>query len=220
MNNIPVKFDLFITTTSLEKYIYIINYIKKYSKANYFEVLIVENKGRDILPFLKQIKSKFRKYKYICHIHSKKSKHSKTVSLGVNWRKYLLNNLLGNTDIVSNILQTFENNEKLGFIFPEAYFGIIKFFFLLTNGTKSWMNFLANQFFPNYKIGKLLNFPAGNMFWARIDAIFQIFTYDLSKYFPKENNQTNDTIMHGIERIWLYLVRFNHFYYKSTFKFF
>ncbi len=31
--------------------------------------------------------------------------------------------------------------------------------------------------FPNkyHKVGKYLNFPVGNMFWARADAVYQIF---------------------------------------------
>ena len=211
-NNIPVKFDLYITITSPEIKSRLENDIKIYSKTNYFEILIVENKGRDVLPFLKQIKTKFKYYKYLCHIHTKKSLTAP--ELGNLWRNYLYNNLLGNTNIVSEILYEFENNEKLGFMFPETYFGIIQQFYLLTEGTKNWMNFLATKLFSNYKVGELSNFPAGNMFWARIVAISQIFSYDFSKYFPEEDDQTNDTIMHAIERIWLYLVKFNDFYYK------
>ena len=217
-NNIPVKFDLYITITSPEIKSRLENYIKIYSKTNYFEILIVENKGRDVLPFLKQIKTKFKYYKYLCHIHTKKSLTAP--ELGNLWRNYLYNNLLGNTNIVSEILYEFENNEKLGFMFPETYFGIIQQFYLLTEGTKNWMNFLATKLFSNYKVGELSNFPAGNMFWARIVAISQIFSYDFSKYFPEEDDQTNDTIMHAIERIWLYLVKFNDFYYKMIFKVF
>ena len=56
------------------------------------------------------------------------------------------------------------------------------------------------------------------MFWSRTKAIFQIFIYDFSKYFSKEKDQKNDTIMHGIERIWLYLVKMNGFSYKIIFK--
>ena len=217
-NNIPVKFDLYITITSPEIKSRLENDIKIYSKTNYFEILIVENKGRDVLPFLKQIKTKFKYYKYLCHIHTKKSLTAP--ELGNLWRNYLYNNLLGNTNIVSEILYEFENNEKLGFMFPETYFGIIQQFYLLTEGTKNWMNFLATKLFSNYKVGELSNFPAGNMFWARIVAISQIFSYDFSKYFPEEDDQTNDTIMHAIERIWLYLVKFNDFYYKMIFKVF
>ena len=220
VNNIPAKFDLFITITSKGLYDIINNYVKEFSKAINYEILILKNKGRDVLPFLTQIRTKFRRYKYLCHIHTKKSKTSKIKDQGFHWRKYLYNNLLGNGKVISEFLYDFEKDKKLGFIFPEAFFGIIKHFYLLTNGTKYWMNFLASKLFINCKIGKLLNFPAGNMFWAKVEAIFQIFLFDFSKYFPNENNQTNDTIMHGIERIWLYLVKYNHFFYKSIFKFF
>ena len=215
-NNIPIKFDLYITIISPGIYNDVKNFIKRYSKANNFEILIVENKGRDILPLLTQFKSKFRFYKYLCHIHSKKSQHSD--ELGLLWRNYLFNNLLGNATIISEILYDFENNEKLGFIFPEAFYRVIKPFYTITNETKIWMEFIFYKLFPNYKIGKLLNFPAGNMFWAKIDAIFQIFKYDFNKYFPLENNQTRDTFMHGMERIWLYLVKYNDFKYKTLFK--
>ena len=189
-NNIPVKFDLYITITSPEIKSRLENNIKLYSKTNYFEILI----------------------------HTKKSLTAPEI--GNLWRNYLYDNLLGSTIIISEILYDFENNEKLGFIFPETYYEIIKQFYLLTEGTKKWMDFLASKLFPNYKVGELSNFPAGNMFWARIAAISQIFLYDFSKYFPEEDAQTNDTIMHAIERIWLYLVKFNNFYYKIIFKFF
>ena len=194
------------------------NYIKNYSISNYYEILIVENKGRDVLPFLNQMRTQFKKYKYICHIHSKKSETAPEI--GFLWRNYLFNNLLGNSNIVYEILNDFEKNKKLGFIFPETFHGIIKFFYLLTNETKYWMDFISSKLFSFNGIGELVNFPAGNMFWAKIDAIFQLFILDLSEYFPREEEQTNDTIMHGIERIWIYLVKFNHFKYKIIFNIF
>ena len=215
-NNIPVKFDLYITIIYPEKYNQIKNYIKQFSKANFFEILIVKNKGRDILPFLIQIKTRYKFYKYLCHIHTKKSKHSPKT--GKLWRNYLYNNLLGNIKIISSILFDFEKNKKLGFIFPETYYRIIKFFLLQPNKTKKWMEFLAYKLFPNCKLDGFLNFPAGNMFWSKTAAIYQIFSNDLNEYFPKESDQVENTIMHGIERIWLYLVKFNHFEYKIIFK--
>ena len=129
VNNIPAKYDLYITTTSQSLATNLENYIKEYSNANNYEILITENKGRDILPFLTQMKYKYKKYKYISHIHSKKSQ---TVpQIGFIWRNYLYNNLFGNTNIISEILYDFENDRKLGFIFPEAFYGIIKHFFKL-----------------------------------------------------------------------------------------
>ena len=217
-NNIPVKFDLYLTITSETFYNSLEILIKKYSNANKFEILIVENKGRDVLPFLNQMKAKYKKYKYICHIHSKKSET--TPELGLLWRKYLYDNLLGNSKIVSEILYDFENNKKLGFMFPETFYGIIKFFYSYTNELKERIEFLSSNLFTDYKISDKIDFPAGNMFWAKVKAIFQIFVYDFAKKYPIEHNQTNDTIMHGIERIWLYLVKFNRYKYKILFKYF
>ena len=52
------------------------------------------------------------------------------------------------------------------------------------------------------------------MFWAKSKAIYQIFNVRLK--YPEELGQTNETIMHAIERLWLYLVKLNGYYYKST----
>ena len=215
-NNIPVKFDLFISTTSIEIKNIIFKIIKMYSKANKYEIIVLQNRGRDILPLLIQLKYRIRYYKYLCHLHSKKS--FKNYYLGVIWRNYLYNNLLGSNTIISEILSDFENTDKLGFIFPETFYEIINESFKLTRKTKKYMKFIINKIFPNFKLGNKLDFPAGNMFWARCEAIFQIFEYNFYKKFDKENDQTNDTIMHGIERIWLYLVKLNGFYYKKIFK--
>ena len=121
-NNIPIKFDLYISTDTAQKKEFIKKYIDRYSKANNFYIQITENKGRDILPFLIQMREVFYKYKCLCHIHTKKSLTDP--ELGKNWRIYLLNNLLGTTEVISEILTDFENHDKLGFIFPENYYRI------------------------------------------------------------------------------------------------
>ena len=167
------------------------------------------------------MKNVYKRYKYICHIHTKKSNHKSL--LGANWRNYIYSNLIGNEIIVSEILFNFEQNKKLGFIFPEIYYDIIKdvydfdnINFPLNKPNKKYMNYLLNKIFRKFKIGEKLDFPAGNMFWAKTKAIYQIFNVRLR--YPKELNQTNETIMHGIERIWLYLVKLNGYYYKIIFK--
>ena len=71
------------------------------------------------------MKTKFKFYKYICHIHTKKSLNEPET--GALWRNYLFNNLLGNKEIISEILYDFENNEKLGFIFPETFYYFVGF---------------------------------------------------------------------------------------------
>ena len=217
-NNIPVKFDLYITTVTNYKKIYIERFIKGKTKASKYEIIVVRNKGRDVLPLLIQFKNVVKNYKYLCHIHTKKSKHNKFYS---TWRQYLYNNLLGNEETVSEILTEFENNEKLGFILPESYNNIIIYHGKQLNPiNKNNINFLLNITFPSkkYQVGKIMDFPIGNMFWSRVSAIHQIFEINISNKFPEEKWQTDCTIMHAIERFWLFLVKINGYYYKKIFK--
>ena len=64
-NNIPVKFDLYITTNLLNHIKIIKRKIKKFSKAHKFEIRYYENKGGDVYSFLKQIKHIFNILQYI-----------------------------------------------------------------------------------------------------------------------------------------------------------
>ena len=220
-NNIPVKYKLFITTNSLKKKKFIEDYIKNYSNAESYEIMIVENKGRDVFPFLKQLKLVFKKYKYVCHIHIKKTQTVFFPKLGELWSKYLLNNLLGNKEIIIEILSNFENYDKLGFIFPETYYEVyLNFGKILSKINKIHMNNILQIIFPNnnYKVGKILDFPEGNMFWAKISSIYQIFIGDFYEKIPGEKGQNDGTIINGIERIWLYLVKINGYYYQKIFK--
>ena len=133
--------------------------------------------------------------------------------------------MLGTKELVSEILNDFELFDKLGFIFPELYYNLLEDIddyynsdFVFHRPNKKYMNFILKKLFPKYQIGNKLNCPSGNMFWAKINAVYQIFKIRFFKKFPLELNQTNDTIMHGIERIWLYLVKLNGYYFKIIFK--
>ena len=171
-------------------------------------------------PFIRQMRTKYKKYKYICHLHTKKSTHKKL--LGSKWSVYLYNNLIGDKNIIKDILYDFERYEKLGFIFPEAYYEIIKGIkdfedarLSLHAINNNYLNFILKKIFhKNQVVGNKIVFPLGDMFWAKSKAIYQIFNLKLK--YPEELGQTNETIMHAIERLWLYLVKLNGYYYKST----
>ena len=217
VNCIPVNFDLFISTDSEYKKKFIYNYILNNSKANKFEIRIMNNKGRDVLPLLTQLNNHIKKYKYFCHLHTKKSKH---INFGDEWRNYLFNNLLGNSDIISEILTEFENNNHLGIIFPEVYYKVFETFGKNILGSNlKYMNSLIIKFAPYLRLStNNLDFPMGNMFWARVKSVYQIFFIKFYEQIPPENKQLDGTLFHGIERIWLYLVKYNGYYYKKIFK--
>ena len=216
-NNIPVKFDLFIFLNSKNINMDIENYIKNNSKAFNFKIRLFPNKENNFLPFLEQVAPHIKKYKYYCHIYTKKSIHLKFFD---EWRKYLLNNLLGNNNIISEILTEFENNKNLGLIYPETFYKVF-----LNYGKNeidlhsNQLDILLNEIFKNFKIIKnKSNFQEVNMFWAKSKAIHQIFKKNILKKIQKENNNLNNTIQNFIDRIWIYIVKLNGFYYKKIFK--
>ena len=172
----------------------------------------------DILPFLEQVMNDIRKYKYCCHIYTKKSI---LIDFGDNWRNYLLNNLLGNSHIISEILTEFENNKKLGFIYPETFYKA----FTIENTNKIdlysyQINLLLNEMFPNYKILKnYYDSPEEvDMFWAKTNAIHKIFTKKIIIRIKNENKNFNNAIQNYIKRIWIYIVKLNGYYHKKIFK--
>ena len=142
--------------------------------------------------------------------------------MGNLWRNYLLNNLLGNKIIISEILYDFEKYERLGFIFPEIYIQLRDAGKKRRKSNEDHINYLLKKIFPNnkYEVGNIIDFPAGDMFWAKTLAIYQIFELNISDEFPLEVGQLDCTIMHGIERFWLYLVKLNGYYYKKIFKYY
>ena len=203
-NNIPIKYDLYITTNSSEKSKFIEDYVKQYSNANKYEITIMKNKGRDMLPLLFQLKNKIRRYKYLCHIHTKKSNYTE---FGEVWRQYLFENLLGNSERILEILHIFEENELMGFIYPE-----------INRNNSLYLNFHLNRIFPKSRVGKDFKFPLGNMFWARVDAIYQAFSHKFVYMFNKNEAVEINITHHANEIIWLYFVKMNGYYFKTIFK--
>ena len=137
--------------------------------------------------------------------------------LGDYWRLYLYENLLGSKNIISQILSDFENKKILGLIFPEHFYLIIKYIYRKKQSNIRHLNNLLNLLFPKMKskIKFAVNFPAGNMFWARTSAIYQIFDEKIIQNSPSEEGQNDGIILHGIERAWPFIAKLNGFNYKT-----
>ena len=142
------------------------------------------------------------------------------IKFGEEWRNHLFENLVGNLGIISEILTDFENKENLGFIFPEVYYKILNIFGKeLNDSNLKYMNYILKKLGFNYEISpNYFDFPEGNMFWAKVKAVYQIFYINIKNRIPKEKGQLNLTLIHAVERIWLYIVKLNGFYYKKIYK--
>ena len=78
------------------------------------------------------------------------------------------------------------------------------------------MNYIIKKIYPHIQVRQnLFDFPEGNMFWAKINAIYPIF--NLKSYI----SYTNKSILiftNNLEKIWIFLVKLNGFLYKMIFK--
>ena len=216
--NICFSFDLYITTDSPSKKEIIDDFFiqHKLSTGNIF-VLQVENRGRDIWPFLYQMHSVYNNYEYIMHLHTKKSMHT---SLGEKWRKYLYKSLFGKKNHLEQVLICCEINKEIGFVSPRPFMKIIKSYY--DNIHNESYNEMIDELLIKFQINisrteiKEHKFPSGNMFIARTDAIRQLLEYPFSASdFPEEEGQINGTLQHIIEFFWIFIVTFNGYTYRE-----
>lgn len=213
MNHIPYPFDCYISTDIEEKREYIEKRMKEGCKAQRIQIQVFENRGRDVAPFLIQMHDKADQYKYICHIHSKKTK---TNDHGNEWRKYNFRHLFGSEENIRQIIQCFEYDPKLGMIMPETY--PVLELQAEWGGNREATEKLLKKMGIDTDLPNDPVFPVGNMFWARSEALRPLLELNLQmKDFPPEEGQVNVTTAHCIERCWVYMLRANGFEYLKTF---
>lgn len=210
LNEIPYPYDCYVSTDTEEKKEILCKVLSEQCPAHYVQVDVMENRGRDVGPFLQQMASVIGKYKYIAHLHTKKSKH---IDFGDDWRHFLYRNMFGGRDCMTAILEMFENDDKLGLVVPEVY--------PIVRGSMAWDNTRddVNRLLKSMGLSTVLPerpmCPVGDIFWARTEAVKILFEQGIcQENFQEEQGQINYTLAHVIERIWCYLVQAQGYDYK------
>ena len=202
-NHIPYRFDLYITTDQEEKKNELLRKFESRCHCENVQVLVLENRGRDVAPLLIQLSPVLNRYEYIGHFHSKKTV---TAEYGEDWRKYLFHNLLGSKAYVERVFGLFETQKDLGVVFPELFPPIREH--AKWNGENEGIHALLARMDCDCELPEQLMFPAGNMFWARTEAVKPLFELGLTQAdFPEESGQRYATIAHQIERSWAYIAQ-------------
>ena len=211
---------MYITTSNKLLVKQLKNNFECLNSINKVVVLSVPNIGRDVAPWLIEIKNYQFSYDLFCHIHSKESKHMGG-DFGEQWRNYLLDCLITN-ESMTYILNAFKKDEKLGCVFPDVFpplknlciqnkvdqFGMF--------GEKKIIEFLLLKcnVLKEYKRSDLI-FSEGTMYWYRPSAFYQLFDMNLSyDDFPKEPIGVGGTIAHAIERLPTFICKNNGYSYK------
>lgn len=159
-------------------------------------------------------------YEYICYFHDKKSPYLDYEMHGDSFATRCYENLFGTKEIVRNVINLFEGNERLGVLgVPVVYHG--QYF---SSHISGWRINYTNT----VKLAKKLDLnvalkedvipvaPYGDMFWFRSSALQKAighgFTYDDFDVKYKKDG----TFMHAIERIYGYCAQDAGYYYADV----
>lgn len=159
------------------------------------EVLAVENKGRDVLPFLETLRVlKLDENIPILKIHGKRSLYS---PLGETWRRDLLNDLIPSEVGVRTIINQFSNRPRLAmigahgsYVSDQGYWG--------SNRTRVSGFMTAAGVNPPTRGD--LGFYAGTMFWIRSQCANEVLSRVDFDQFEIEGGQRDGTYGHVLER--------------------
>lgn len=215
--SISAESDVYITTDTEKKKEAILKVFSKLD-CNKLEVRVIENRGRDVSSLLVGCKDVIMDYDYVCFAHDKKTSQIKPYSVGESFMYKCFENVLGSKNYVKNIIDTFEENPKLGLLTPPPpnhgiYYSTIGLEWSNNfDNTKNLLNELGMEHVP-LDISKEPIAPLGTMFWFRPAALKTLIEFDW-KYedFPEEPNDIDGTLLHAIERVYPFIAQAEGYY--------
>ncbi|HPC47822.1 MAG TPA: rhamnan synthesis F family protein, partial [Deltaproteobacteria bacterium] len=196
----PCGYDLFITVCDRDK----VHSVEEKARnicgrcMEGLQVVAVPNRGRDISAFLVTLSPLYRKYDYICHVHSKKSLFTGKEQKA--WCDYLFTSLFGGENHVRRIFGLFAMHPSIGLVYPATAEH-------MPYWCHSWLSngISSQELFRRLKAGVdtrlFIDYPVGSMMWARSEALAPLFDMKLSfEDFPPEPIPNDGTLSHAIER--------------------
>lgn len=214
LENIPAKFDLYVTTDTENKAVEIRSSLTGIVNVRMLDVRVVPNRGRDIGPLLVALGDELSRYGVVLHIHTKRSPHNPDLR---GWRRYLMQALLGDLRLIAAILGCFAKDEQLGILYPQIYYPVIPFMRLGGNadGIISLLK-RAGRDAADIEQIDMSAFPAGFMFWFRGSALKPFLRLGLQLAdFEAEAGQDDGTLAHAIERIFPYMTAVDGFHSQA-----
>lgn len=205
LSRMPMPFVLLVSVTDADAAARVRRVFADVDAIQRTEIACVPNRGRDIAPLLVTFRKELLELDIVGHLHSKKSLY--TGSVQNRWRNYLVESLLGDRDRIAWQLGMFAAEPTLGIIYPESYETVPLW-------GHTWLGNLADAGRLAHRMGfsidphAYIDFPAGSMFWARIDAVRPLLSLDLGlDEFPQEAGQLDGTVQHALERLFVAVVR-------------
>lgn len=160
-----------------------------------FILLQVENRGRDVLPFLKIMPHVVQaNHEIVIKVHTKKSLHRED---GDVWRQDLFQELISE-EAVTNVLNYFEANQNVGILGPRNHIVPMSYYWGANART---VYSLAKRLGVDLNIVDRLSFIAGTMFCAKVSALIPLLNLSINEDdFEEESGQIDGTLAHAVER--------------------
>ncbi|MCH2091305.1 MAG: glycoside hydrolase family 99-like domain-containing protein [Pseudoxanthomonas sp.] len=166
-----------------------------------FKLLTLENRGRDILPFLVAAESLLESgVDFALKLHTKRSPHRKD---GDTWRRDLVSKLAG-TGQAETAVSILRSRPNVGMIAPAGHvIGLDTYWGANRTSTKALAQRLG---LPDID-AEGTTFASGSMFWVRLDAVRPILdAHLLPGEFETEDGQIDGTLAHAMERMFKHSV--------------
>jgi rhamnosyltransferase len=210
--------DLYITTLSENMESCLNERLRTVWSRSFKVIVLPENsKGRDVGALWVALKPYMEDYDYICFIHNKKSPQMKPLTIGRGFAQRCFENTLASKEYLVNVITLFEENPRLGMLFPPP---IVHgpYLRLLSNlWTGNYYNTiaLAGRLGVDVPISNAIDpiFPAGGMFWFKTKALKKVIEYNL-KYdeFQDEPMSEDGTLGHAFERAYAFAAQSEGYY--------
>lgn len=160
------------------------------------EVIAVENRGRDILPFIRGL-TQSRDFDIGLKLHTKKSPQR---SDGDAWRNEIYQQLMPSHGATAELVTAMAADRRVGLVAPDGFSLSVRPW-IFGNGP-SMMAAMAT-------LGRELKedelddvfFAAGSMFWFRREGLSALANEELQALFEAEEGQFDGTIAHAVERL-------------------
>ncbi len=164
------------------------------NSAVQFEIVAFENRGRDVLPFLRTARRLLDTGSdLVLKLHTKRSTHRDD---GDAWRKELLSQL-ADGGRASRIRDAMERAPEIGLVGPAAHVLPLSEYMGANAGEVSGLAARMGAHAPLEEY----RFISGSMFWARLSALRPLLELDfLESEFVVEQGQTDGTMAHAVER--------------------
>lgn len=159
------------------------------------EIHVFENRGRDVLPFLRVADRLLNEgVDVVLKLHTKQSVHRKD---GSQWRDELLQGLAA-ADRASRIVEAFATDPHLGLVAPEGHVQPLDHFWGANEANVRALCVRLGLSQPSHGS----EFVAGSMFWVRLAALRPLLDAHMAPWeFEHETGQIDGTTAHAMERL-------------------